>query len=159
MPRHLPVDLQTNLNAIAELLSKLETAVHDAADRYTMDPVTKLSRGQLLSRQEYFALRASFGLVFYQGVDITRMRSEVFTPYIESVTHIALGLSKTDDYELFKMFWVEAKGYVNVARRLEPRFVGGFGTAPEGIALIELRPEQRAFFQSQLTDIYRRFGG
>jgi hypothetical protein len=57
------------------------------------------------------------------------------------------------------MFWVKAKGYVNVARRHEPGFAGGFGTVPEEIALIELRPEQRAFFESQLTDIYRRFGG
>jgi hypothetical protein len=138
-PPNLPEELRSSLDALGTALRELTDGIGEGLDRVLWRPFGKLLNGRLLSREEYYLIRA-------MGVDF------------------GVVVSESDDYEQFRMLHVQTKEesfYINFGGApRDPsshRVAARFGKPPEEVDVSDLRPAQRRFFQKHRSDHYARF--
>ncbi len=141
-PAPLPERVQAFLELLRAEMSRIGQAGVGLFKRLSTEPVAKLLGGSPLTREEFHLLQA-------MGIPLAAARS--------------LGLAPLDDFEVLGLLRYEEgarRAYINpglsnakTAARGELRY----GIAPEDVRLADLRPEQRAFFETHCPGLLARF--
>jgi hypothetical protein len=143
LPRKYPEPISSDLNAAHVAAQTIANLAGLLKDRLCAEPTARFLNGWRLTREQYFLLRASG---------------------IEFGTAHMLELSPVDEYDLFtNLCYEDPERFAYVNPSLEPRKprdkVGvRFGQPPEELSRAFLRPEQEAFVQRHLPNVYERFG-